>query len=475
MNKKTITEGEAKMGNYYLAVDIGASSGRLIIGSLENSGKIRKLNTEIIYRFENGIKDVDGSWCWDYEYLLDEIVKGLKKCKELGKIPVSMGVDTWGVDFVLLDKDGNPVGKTVSYRDDRTQGMDEEVYKIIPEDKLYERTGIQKAMYNTIYQLMAIKLREPELLERAERLILTPDYIQYLLTGEKAVEYTHASSSQLLNPHTGQWDLELIDMLGFPRKLFGHVDRPGKKLGSLRKEIEAEIGFSCEVVMPAEHDTGSAVLAVPAKEKDFLYISSGTWSLLGTELDSPRTDEMSHRYNFTNEGGYGGKIRFLKNIMGLWMIQSVRNELGREQSFAELCDMASQSEIASIVDCTDERFLAPKSMIEEIKRACEETNQQVPQTVGELAKVVYASLADCYAKNIKALSEITGKSYKSLHVVGGGSNADYLNHLTEKATGLKVSAGPSEATAFGNILAQMIAAGEVADVLEARTIVGNTI
>ena len=269
------------MAAYYLAVDIGASSGRHIIGHMENG----KMVLEEIYRFENGMVKKDGELCWEFDRLFKEVVNGLKKCKEIGKIPVSMGVDTWGVDFVLLDKNDNVLGNTVGYRDHRTEGMDKEVYKAISLKDLYARTGIQKADYNTIYQLMAVKKKHPEYLEQAETLLHVPDYFHFLLTGQKTCEYTEATTGQLVSPITKDWDYELIDMLGYPRKMFQKLIMPGTGIGHLSDEIREEVGFDLEVVAPATHDTGSAVLAVPANDDDFIYISSGTWSLMGIERD----------------------------------------------------------------------------------------------------------------------------------------------------------------------------------------------
>ena len=456
------------MGAYYLAVDIGASSGRHILAHMENG----KLILEEVHRFYNGMSEKDGEMCWDYEVLFQEIKAGLKKCKEIGKLPVSIGVDTWGVDFVLLDENDRVLGNTVGYRDDRNQGMDEEVYKIIPEDALYARTGIQKAIYNTIYQLMAVKTGHPEYLEKAKTFLMTPDYFHFLLSGVKANEYTEASTSQLLNPRTKQWDMELIDMLGYPKEMFQSITEPGTVLGDLRPEIQEEIGFNCKVVLPASHDTGSAVLAVPSNEPDTIYISSGTWSLMGVERMEADCSPESKAHNFTNEGGFQYRFRYLKNIMGLWMIQSVKKELlaerGLDLSFGELCADAAKQTIPSIVDANDGRFLAPKNMIKEVQAACAESGQPVPETAGEIASVIYNSLAKCYATVIEEIQEMTGKSYDSISIVGGGSNAVYLNELTAKYTGRTVYAGPTEATAIGNLMVQMMTNGELQDLASAR-------
>lgn len=449
---------------YYLAVDIGASSGRHILSHLENG----KIILEEIYRFSNGMVEVDGEKVWDSQKLFEDILIGMKKCYELGKIPVSMGIDTWAVDFALLDKEDHLIGKTVGYRDGRTKGMDQEVYKVISQDELYERTGIQKQIFNTIYQLMAVKMKKPQELADAKTMILIPDYFNFLLTGRKVTEYTNASTTQLLHPETKEWDFELIDMLGFPRDIFTEIKLPGTIVGELTEEIQKKVGFCCKVVLPATHDTGSAVVAVPSNEEDVLYISSGTWSLMGTELKEAICTKESMEKNLTNEGGYDYRFRYLKNIMGMWMINSAKKEIADDMSYADICAMASKTTIASIVPANDDRFLAPKNMTEEVKAACRESGQQVPEGIAEVAAVIYHSLAKCYADTMNEIEEITGKNYDCIHIVGGGSNAVYLNELTAKACGKTVYTGPTEATAVGNVAAQMIAAGELADLKSAR-------
>lgn len=458
------------MGKYYLAIDIGASSGRHIIAELVDG----KIVLEEVYRFWNGMDNKDGSLCWDVDRLFKEILTGLKKCKEIGKIPSYMGIDTWGVDYVLLDKDDKILGKTYGYRDSRTNGMDEKVYEIISEKDLYKRTGIQKAIFNTIYQLMAVKQNNPEHMEAAETLLMIPDYFNFKLTGVKLAEYTETSTGQLLNPVTKDWDYELIDMLGYNRRMFCKVTKPGTKVGNFTADVQKEVGFDCEVILPATHDTGSAVLAVPTNDDNAIYISSGTWSLLGVERMEADCSLESMEENFTNEGGYDYRFRYLKNIMGLWMIQSVKKEFEEDLSFGEICAMASKETISSIVDCNDDCFLAPKSMIKAVQDFCANTGQQVPETVGEIASVIYNSLAKCYGDTIKGLEKVTGKTYDRIHVVGGGSNAGYLNELTAKYTGKDVYAGPTEATALGNLAVQMMYSGELGGLVEARNCIRNS-
>jgi len=453
------------MKTYFLAIDIGASSGRHILGHLENG----KMVFEEIHRFPNGNVEKDGELTWDVDTLFAEVIAGMKKCKELGKIPVSVGIDTWAVDFVLLDENDKRIGNAVGYRDSGTNGMDEEVYRTIPLDGLYARTGIQKQIFNTIYQLMAWKKRKPELFAKANTMLMIPDYLHFLLSGVKATEYTNATTTQLVSPLTKDWDFELIEKLGYPSEIFQNLVLPGTCLGGLTSKVKKQVGYDCRVVVPATHDTASAVIAVPTQEeKEFVYISSGTWSLMGTELIQADCSVKSSACNLTNEGGYDYRFRYLKNIMGLWMIQSVKKEIGQDKSFSEICEMATKSDIESLVDANDARFLAPQNMTEEIQKACRESCQKVPETLAEVASVIYRSLAHCYGETIKKIEVLTGKKFDGIHIVGGGSNAEYLNELTAKTTGLPVYAGPTEATAIGNLSAQMIAHGELKDLWDAR-------
>lgn len=456
------------MQKYYLAVDIGASSGRHILGSVQDG----KIVLEEIHRFENGMIKKDGHLCWDYEKLFNNIKDGIKKCKEIGKIPTSMGIDTWGVDFVLLDEKDEVLGEMYGYRDNRTDHMDEEVYKIIPEAELYARTGIEKQMFNSVFQLMAVKQTQPEYMEKAKTMLFVPDFFHFLLTGKKANEYTEATTSQLVNAATGDWDMELIEKLGYNKEIFQKIAKPGTNLGSLRPELVEEFGFDMDVVLPCTHDTESAILAVPANDDDYLFISSGTWSLLGVERTEPDTSEISRVNCFSNEGGYDDKICYLRNIMGLWMIQSVRHNLDDKYGFAEICAEAEKAkDFPSRVEVTDSCFMAPDNMIDAVKDYCRRTNQQVPETLGEIATVVYASLAECYARTIKGIEESTGRTYTRLHIVGGGGNAGYLNELTAKSTGKELHVGPTEGTAIGNIVCQMIHNKEFATKEEARDMI----
>ncbi len=459
------------MSRYYLAVDIGASSGRHMLGYLEE-GKIR---IDEIYRFENRMTNKDGKLLWDTKHLFSEIINGMKACAKAGKIPESMSVDTWAVDYVLLDERDQVIGDTYGYRDKRTNGCDDAVYELIGESELYARTGIQKQIFNTIYQLMADKRQQPQILNKAKTFLMLPDYFQFLLTGNKVSEYTNGTSTQLVSPATKQWDKDLIRLLGYPEEIFLPLQIPGSGVGKLKPDIAVQVGFGCKIVLCGSHDTASAVMAVPKEEGDGLYISSGTWSLMGVELAKADCREESRRANFTNEGGYEYRFRYLKNIMGLWMIQSVREELNVRYSYAELCRMAERAQhFTSLVDANDNRFLSPESMIKEVQDCCIGTGQKAPETPGEIARIIYRSLAWCYGQTVREIERNTGKTYRSIHVIGGGANAAYLNRLTAQATGKTVCAGPGEATAIGNIMAQMIKAGELEGLADARRCVAES-
>ncbi len=465
---------------YYLAIDIGASSGRHILGHVDQG----KLILEEMYRFDNLQLRRNGHDCWDLENLWKGVVEGLKACRAAGKLPAAIGIDTWAVDYVLLDGEDRVLGDPVAYRDSRTQGIREEVSKVIAPEELYSRCGIQYQPFNTIYQLTAQKQEHPEQLGQAKRFLMIPEYLNFLLTGVKANEYTNATSTSLVNASTRTWDWELLARLGLPAEIFGTLHMPGTILGGLTEAMQKEVGFDARVILPATHDTGSAFLAVPARDDSAVYISSGTRSPLGVENEQAITSPESFRQNFTNEGGAWYRFRYLKNIMGLWMIQSIRRELNgvsyvqgkelrqeaaRKWSFPDLIAEAEGCpDFPSIVDVNKERFLAPDSMMEAIRAECAETSQPVPQTVGEMMQCVYSSLSLCYKTAIEGLSQLTGKRYTSINIVGGGCQDNYLNRRTAQATGLPVYAGPIEGTAIGNLMVQMIAGGEYPDLQTAR-------
>lgn len=459
---------------YYLAIDFGASSGRHILGHIEDG----KMLLEEVYRFDNNVVERNGHLCWEYDRLFGEVLNGLRRCRELGKIPTYMGIDTWGVDFVLLDGQDKVIGDTVAYRDSRTEGMEKLVYEKVPAEELYRRTGIVYQPFNSLFQMMALREQAPEQLEAARTILFVPAYFNFLLTGQKCNEYTMASTSQMVDAETRNWDYELLGKLCLPGEICDRLRMPGELVGTFTQEVRDAVGFDCRVLLPACHDTASAVAAVPCEQESFAYISSGTWSLFGTELREAVATREALEAGFTNEGGYEGRYRFLKNIMGLWMIQSARREWkaeGKSYSFAELCEEAAKADdFPSRVRVEDNRFLAPAGMIAEVQAACRESGQPVPETVGEVSAVIYHSLADCYARALAQMESITGQHFAELCIVGGGSQADYLNELTAKATGRVVLAGPSEATAIGNLAVQMIAAGEVKDLLAARRLVKSS-
>lgn len=456
---------------YHLAIDIGASSGRHILGFIEDE----QLKLEEVYRFENGIKKVNDEYCWDINNLFLEIKNGIKKCKEIGKIPKSIGIDTWAVDFVLLDENEEILGNTVAYRDDRTEGIMEEVFKVIPQDMLYLYTGIQFQRFNTIYQLMAIKKRNPEYLKKAKTFLMIPDYFNFLLTGKKVNEYTNATSTQLVNSFDRTWDENILDSLGINRDIFQEIKLPKTSLGNLRSGLVEEFGFDMEVVLPATHDTGSAFISSVCNDDDSVYLSSGTWSLMGVENRFPICVPQSMNYNFTNEGGIDYRFRFLKNIMGLWIIQEVKRMYKDEYSFPELVVKAKEADnFKSFIDVNHDRFLNPEDMIEEIKTYCKETNQDIPKTPGEVAYCVFNSLGISYGESIKELEEIFEKKYKRVNVFGGGCQNELLNQLIADRTNKEVLAGPVEATAIGNIAAQLLSFNKVNNLGEARELILNS-
>ncbi len=456
---------------YYLAIDIGASSGRHILGWLENG----KMRLEELYRFENKLVQRNGHLCWDLEHLFGEVVAGLQECRRRERIPASIGIDTWGVDFVLLDRAGRILGDTVAYRDSRTKGMDEEVRQVLSDEELYSRNGIQKQLFNSLYQLLAIKKETPELLKEADSFLMIPEYLNYRLTGVRMNEYTNATTGQLVNAQTQDWDYELLEKLGIPTKIFGKLQMPKTVVGNLSPEMAAEAGFQTEVVLPATHDTCSAVMAVPTMAEDAIYLSSGTWSLMGIERLIPDCTERSRAYNFTNEGGYHYRYRFLKNIMGMWMMQSLRREFKHKYTFEELYQLAYIGRyFTSVVNVNDDMFLAPDSMIAAVKEYCRQHGQEIPETEGEILYCVYMSLARCYARTVAEIEEVTGRKYSRIHVVGGGCQDKFLNTLLAMETGKQVFAGPIEATAIGNIMAQMLKDECFADLREARQVVAKS-
>lgn len=431
----------------HLAIDIGASSGRHIAAWRENG----ELKMKEVYRFPNLPEEREGHLVWDLDRLCREVVGGLKACREQGIVPDSVGIDTWAVDYVLLDSQDQPILPLYCYRDSRGGEGAELAHKTISFERLYERTGIQFQPFNTIYQLCWDKARGR--LEHAADFLMLPEYLSFYLSGMKAHEYTNASSTGLLDARRRTWDMEIISALGLPERLFAAPPRtPPVKLGRLKADIGSQVGFTCDVVLPATHDTASAIAALP--RKGTAYISSGTWSLLGAELEQPITTPEAMKANFTNEGGVG-TIRFLKNIMGLWLVQCLKRELEDRYSFAQLAQMArDEANFDYHLDVNSARYLAPKSVMAEIDGECAQKGWPVPRTPGQYAHAIYQSLAHAYAAALDELEAITGEKFGVLCIVGGGANNTYLNQLTEQAIGRSVITGSPEATALGNILLQ---------------------
>jgi len=457
--------------NCYLAVDIGASSGRHLVAWLED----QKIVTKEVYRFENGAEMKNGHLCWDAEGLFQNVVAGMKACREQGYAPISMGIDTWGVDFVLLDKDGNRVGDMVAYRDSRTEGMDKLLEETMSFEELYRITGIAKQPFNTIYQMMAVLKEHPEYRDAVVDFLMVPEYLSYRLTGIRGHEWTNLTTGALMDPHAKDWAVEALRAANLPDGWFKTpVYQPGTRLGGLKADIQKEVGFDTSVILPATHDTGSAYMAVPAKDSHAAFLSSGTWSLLGVELDHPVTTPEACKSGFTNEGGWQYTTRFLKNIMGLWMLQCIRREINKQYSFAEMADMAGKSTYAAYVDAADNRFLAPASMLDEVKAALREQGAPEPECLADVLRAVNVGLAVCYRDSIREMAEVTGQTFTSINIVGGGSQNITLNRLTAEITGLPVYAGPTEGTALGNLASQMIADGTLADLAAFRAILPDS-
>ena len=444
------------MAEYYLAIDLGASGGRHILASVENG----KLVLEEVHRFAHVPRKINlyssgaESLVWDDDEMFRQIVEGLKKCGQMGKIPCSLGIDTWGVDYALINSQGEVIKPVFAYRDSRTAAY---MNCAIPFEELYRVTGIASQPFNTIYQFLADKAAGR--LEKAEYMFQLPEYFSARLTGKligkENNEYTMASTTGLLDAKAKVWAKDIFEKLGFPLKLFKPIREPPYDVGELSLDVQKAVGFNARVIMIASHDTASAVAVTSG---DSLYISSGTWSLLGV-VGEPVLTAEAREAGYTNEGAYNGKIRFLKNIMGLWIIQSVRHELDDKYSFADLEAMARETEKSAAknwtVDVNSQRFFNPQSMIAELKDEYRQTGQKIPETPGELAFCVYTSLAQCYKTAIQDLERITGKQYPSISIIGGGSRDNYLNTLTAEYTGKTVYTGPIEATAIGNVLLQM--------------------
>ena len=459
----------------YLAADFGGGSGRVIAGWLENG----RLIMEEVHRFPNRQVKLGDHIHWDFPALFADMKDGLKKAAAKGYDVASIGVDTWGVDFGLIDRDGNLLGNPECYRDARTTGIPDKVAQVLNPTDHYATTGIQVMEINTLSQLYSLKGSAQ--LEAADRMLFMPDLFSYFLTGVVNNEYCIASTSELLDAKARNWSWPTIEKLGLPTHIFGEIVMPGTIRGTLRKDIAAETGLGeINVVAVGSHDTASAVAAVPAVDSSELvaFLSSGTWSLLGVELAEPILTESARLAQFTNEGGVGGKIRFLQNITGLWILQRLMaewKERGEEQTFAELLPAAAQADIPTVIPVADAVFMNPASMEQAICDYCKQSAQPVPQTKAELTRCVLQSLAAKYREAIEGINPMLPQPLSRLHIIGGGSQNALLNQLTADALGIPVWAGPVEATAMGNILVQALASGEVSSIDELRSIVRNSV
>ncbi|MEE4284888.1 MAG: rhamnulokinase [Mariniphaga sp.] len=461
--------------NHFLAFDLGASSGRAMLGTLENG----RLNLTEVHRFKNQMTRIHGTYFWNIFSLFDELKTGLKKCvSELKIQPQSIGIDTWGVDYALVTKQGRLSGLPFAYRDHRTEKSMEQFFQRMSRKETYLLSGIQFMQFNTLFQLFASVLNSDAEIKMAEKLLFTPDALNYLFTGIQKNEYTIASTSQMLKPGEPEWEYKLFDAAGIDRKLGGEIIIPGNVLGNILSEIQEETGSeSIPCVAVASHDTASAVASVPAEGKNWAYLSSGTWSLLGIESQQPLVSEKSLDMNFTNEGGVEGTTRFLKNIMGMWLIQECKRiwDLEKEITWQEIVDLSNHAvPFKCLINPDDSIFLNPGNMPGAIQNYCRKTKQPVPESKGEIARCIYDSLALKYKYTIGQIEEITGEKIEKLHIIGGGANNELLNQFTANATGIPVFAGPTEATAIGNILLQAKALGVLNSLQEVREVVKSS-
>lgn len=453
-----------------LAFDFGASSGRAIIGTLEDG----KISLKEVHRFSNDPVKLNGTLYWDVLRLLYEIKQGIVKAKIAGGFD-SIGIDTWGVDFGLIDKEGRLLENPVHYRDLRTAGLVDEAFKTIPKEKLYEITGIQFMELNTLFQLISLRRQRPELLDRTDKMLFMPDLLAYFLTGKMCAEYSISSTSQIIDINKRTWSKEILDAFGIDESIFAPLVQPGTVLGNLSDEICEECGVpAVPVISVCGHDTQSAITAVPCEEGDFAFLSSGTWSLFGTELDEPIVNETSLNINITNEGGLDGKTGFLKNIIGLWLIQESRRQWQREGSDYSYADLEKQALAAEpfrcFIDPDAPEFVPQGNIPKRVREFCEKTGQYVPQTVGEIMRCIYESLAMKYRLTFEKLCECTGRDYPVIHVIGGGTKDGLLCRMTASSCDRTVKAGPIEATVMGNVLVQFMSDNTINSLAEARRI-----
>ena len=457
---------------YFFAVDLGATSGRTIIGNV-NEGKI---NLEEVTRFRNNLIEQGGHFYWDIHALYFEIIRGLREVAQRGLDITSIGIDTWGVDFVFIGSDGAVLRNPRAYRDPITvEAMDDYLKNVFSREKVYNVTGIQFMNFNSIFQLYAMRREGNSAFKNAQKILFIPDALSWMLTGKAVCEYTIASTSQLLDPRTKQLDERLLATLGLTRSKFGKMVNPGTVIGTLTEEVQRLTGLGAvPVIAVAGHDTGSAVAAVPAKNEQFAYLSSGTWSLMGIETKNAVINDRSYELNFTNEGGIEGTTRFLKNICGMWLYERCRQEW-KALSHQELQASAMTVEpFRSLINPDDPMFANPLSMVKAIQAYCRQTSQPVPETPAEICRCIFDSLALRYRQVFTWLQEFAPFSLETLHIIGGGSQNKYLNQFTANSTGATVLAGPQECTAIGNIMLQAKAAGLVADIWEMRAIIASS-
>jgi rhamnulokinase len=456
----------------FLAFDLGAESGRAILGALDHG----RLALEEIHRFANPNGKINGHLHWNLLGQWEELKTGLRKAASTGKVLAGIGVDTWGVDFGLLGHNGEILGNPYMYRDSRTDGILDRAFKIVPREKIFDATGIQIMQINSLLQLFAMREADSSQLAAAETLLFIPDLFNYLFTGQKKAEFSIATTSQMYDPRKKSWAVELLKQLDLPAHIFPEIIPCGTLLGPLRNDVAAECSIApVPVIAPACHDTASAVAAVPVEQADWCYISSGTWSLMGVELPAPIINDKSLKYNYTNEGGVGGSIRLLKNIMGLWLVQECRRQWlkeGHEHSYADLTKLAADARhFSAIVNPDHAPFLSPGEMPSKIQRFCDQTKQTAPDSPGQFIRCCLESLALTYRKTIEGLEDILGRRIQIIHIVGGGSQNELLNQMTADACNRPVIAGPAEATAIGNVLVQAMAIGEINSLADLRTIV----
>ena len=459
-----------------LAYDFGASSGRAMLGIYDG----KKIYIEEIHRFPNEPVYVHGTLYWDVLRLFHEMKTGLIETRKAGHEDISsIGIDTWGVDFGLLDAKGRLLENPIHYRDKRTDGLMEEVWDIIGKRELYDRTGIQFMQFNTIYQLYSIAKQRPELFERADKLLFMPDLLAYFLTGKKISEFSIASTTQMLNSKTSDWDYELIEQLGIPTRILEPITDSATVIGNLTSNVCYETGFEpIPVIAVAEHDTGSAMISAPADTDPFAFLSSGTWSILGTQLSNPVVNDMTYKYEYSNEGGINRTARLIKNIMGLWIYQECRRQWNKEGdpvSFDELELSARKAKpFACLIDVDHQDFYHPGEMPKRVVEYCKRTNQYVPQSRAEIVRCIMESLAFKYRYVFDGLCEIVKSQISKLHMVGGGCKNNMISQFTADALGIEVTSGPIEATAIGNITAQLIALGAIENISQARAIIKNS-